>query len=331
MASSPVSGFNAPSRESKAHGTSAENRTVPTAGTSDDESARPVSEAEIAELTHLLQNRRVLVLAGAGISTESGIPDYRGPSSSKRPRRPMQYREFVGSPEARARYWARSTIGWPSVRNAEPNEGHRAIARLERHGRVRGLITQNVDRLHQRAGSRNVIELHGALAEVRCLSCGRLSSRDLLQQKLLEMNPGWESRVGEIAPDGDVDLPEHFTRSFRVPVCEVCSGVLKPHVVYFGENVPKQRVEAAWEMLHAAEVLLVVGSSLTVFSGYRFVDRARREGKPVAIVNRGETRGDKDATIRLDGRLGDILPRLERALSDKDRAARGNWTPNGNR
>jgi NAD-dependent SIR2 family protein deacetylase len=300
-------------REASA-GAHAGNRNLATEGTQLDESAEPVPEEQIQALAETLEGQRVLALTGAGISTESGIPDYRGPSSRRRPRRPMQYREFVGSAEARARYWARSSIGWPSVRQSKPNEGHRVLARLERTGLVRGVITQNVDRLHQAAGSRNVIELHGALAEVRCLSCGRLSSRDLLQEKLMELNPGWEARAGQIAPDGDVDLPDELTRGFRVPVCERCGGVLKPHVVYFGENVPKERVEAAWRMFESADVLFVIGSSLTVFSGYRFVDRARKAGKPVAIANNGETRGDKDATVRLDGRLGDILPRLEQRL-----------------
>jgi NAD-dependent deacetylase sirtuin 4 len=262
-----------------------------------------------------MRGRRTLVLSGAGISTESGIPDYRGPQGTLRARQPMQYREFVGSEDARRRYWARSSIGWARLADARPNEAHRAIARLERAGFILGVITQNVDGLHQAAGSVRVLELHGSLAEVRCMACGRAEPRTDFQARLFSANPGWESPAAVTAPDGDVDLVPELAAEFSMPRCLYCQGVLKPDVVFFGESVPTARVEAAWAMAAEAEVLLVVGSSLAVFSGFRFVDRAFREGKPVAIVNRGETRGDGMATIRIDGRLGEVLPRLAVALS----------------
>ncbi len=271
-------------------------------------------ESTVQDLAHLMRGRRTLVLSGAGISTESGIPDYRGPNGSLRTRHPMQYHEFVGSAEARRRYWARSAIGWAQVGKALPNRGHAAIARLEQLGVVTGVITQNVDGLHQAAGSRRVLELHGSLAEVRCLSCGFLEMRDHLQGRLLEENPGWASSPVEAAPDGDAEIPLETVASFSIPSCLRCGGVLKPDVVFFGESVPRPRVEAAWGMLAEAGLLLVVGSSLAIFSGLRFVRQAARENKPVAIVNQGDTRGDEVAAVRIGGRLGDVLPSLLDAL-----------------
>lgn len=270
-------------------------------------------------LAELLRERPALVLSGAGVSTESGIPDYRGPDSP--PRDPMRYQEFVGSAEARRRYWARSYLGWPLARRARPNGGHEALARLERRGAVTGVITQNVDGLHQDAGSRTVLELHGNLAVVRCLDCGRREGRAELQERLREANPAFDARVTEVAPDGDVEIPDAWTRDFEVRACRSCGGVLKPDVVFFGENVPRERVERAYGMLDAAGALLVVGSSLTVFSGYRFVRRAAQEGQPVAILNDGPTRGDVEATLRLGGRLGELLPALDAALDDAPSAA----------
>ncbi len=252
----------------------------------------------------------MLVLSGAGISTESGIPDYRGPESSKKPRNPMRYQQFVGSAEARQRYWARSFRGWQRVYKAKPNEGHKALAQLEKERGFTGLITQNVDGLHQAAGSRNVLELHGSLAAVRCLSCRAASSRRKLQARMNLMNPALQEVATTIAPDGDAEISEEAIRRFSVPECVRCGGVLKPDVVFFGENVPKERVLKAWNMYDQAEVLLVVGSSLTVFSGYRFVARAAKEGKPVVIINAGPTRGDKDACLCVDAKLGEVLPGL---------------------
>lgn len=261
----------------------------------------------------LLRERRTLVLSGAGVSTDSGIPDYRGPLS--RPRAPMRYQEFLRDPEARRRYWARSSVGWPVTARARPNDGHRALARLERRGHLTGVLTQNVDGLHQQGGSRHVLELHGSLASVICLDCGARSARADLQARMRAANPDFHAQADDVAPDGDVEIPDAWTRGFVVPACRACGGVLKPDVVFFGENVPRDRVERAWERVDRAEALLVVGSSLTVFSGYRFVRRAREHGKPVAIVNDGPTRGDPDATLRLHARLGEVLPELADRLS----------------
>lgn len=267
-------------------------------------------------LVTLLRGKRFVALTGAGCSTESGIPDYRSPQSLQKPRKPIQYADFIGRPEARLRYWARSTIGWPKIREARPNPAHKALASLEQRGLLQGVITQNVDRLHQAAGSQRVLELHGALAEVRCLSCGALSPREELQARLLDLNPAWLERCRKAieAPDGDAELSPEETLGFRVPGCRSCCGLLKPNVVFFGENVPPQTVEAAWSLLEEAEALLVLGSSLAVFSGYRFVRGAVQKGLPVAICNLGPTRGDDHAKVKLEARLGRALPALAEAL-----------------
>ena len=261
----------------------------------------------------------MFILGGAGVSTESGIPDYRGPESSKTPRNPMRFQQFVGSEAAQRRYWARSFVGWQRVAKARPNAAHRALAGLETTGRVTGLVTQNVDGLHQAAGSKRVLELHGSLAAVRCLACGAVSSRRQLQEKLLELNPqvlGVATRAPlELAPDGDAELREEFGATFRVPPCRLCGGVLKPDVVFFGENVPKRRVLRAYELLAEADALVAVGTSLTVFSGYRFVVQAVKDAKPVVIINDGDTRGDGDAALKLGGRLGTVLPALTDLLA----------------
>ncbi len=266
-------------------------------------------------VSSLLRGRRLVALTGAGISTESGIPDYRGPGTRARARNPIQYREFVRDPAARRRYWARSLVGWPRIDGARPNPAHQAMARLERGGALACVITQNVDRLHQRAGSEQVIELHGALAEVVCLACRAIEPRAELQGRLLSLNPGFAERPTELAPDGDAELPADRIDGFRVATCRTCGGDLKPNVVFFGESVPRPTVEAAYASVDAAEALLVVGSSLTVFSGYRFVRRAAERGIPIAIVNLGPTRGDDHATARVDARAGDALPALARALA----------------
>ena len=273
----------------------------------------------LEQLTHFLASQRTLVLSGAGISTESGIPDYRSPERLKRPRSPMRFQEFVKSPAARQRYWARSVVGWPRVEKAQPNDGHKALVGLKS---ITGILTQNVDGLHQKAGSLEVLELHGRLRSVICLNCSHSEKRERLQRRMLHQNPDFEHfiHIGQalpvgIAPDGDADLPQDLIDDFQIPECLRCGGVLKPDVVFFGENVPKARVERAWQMLNEAEALLVVGSSLTVFSGYRFVAKAKQEGKPVAIINRGETRGDKDAELKLDAPLGATLSALARTLS----------------
>lgn len=272
------------------------------------------STADLGPLLDLLRGRRLAVLTGAGCSTESGIPDYRGPETARRARNPVQFKAFVSDPEARRRYWARSVVGWPRFRAARPNLGHAALAALERAGAALGLITQNVDRLHHAAGSRRVVELHGALHEARCLTCGARERRDDVQARLLEANPGYDVRAAELAPDGDAELPQALIDGFQVVGCLACGGDLKPDVVFFGEVVPRAVREAGQALLREAEALLVVGSSLTVFSGYRFVREARELGRPVAIVNLGPTRGDGDAQLRVDGRAGEVLPRLVEAL-----------------
>ncbi len=250
-----------------------------------------------------------MVLSGAGISTESGIPDYRSPS--RKPRRPpIRYQEFVGNDHVRRRYWARSTVGWQRVARAKPNRGHKALAKLEADGLVSAVVTQNVDGLHQQAGSTRVLDLHGQLAWVRCLRCFDSVRREVLQRRLLEANPALRSADARFAPDGDADVAQHHLERMTVPDCRRCGGVLKPDVVFFGENVPKDRVAEAWRHFESADALLVVGSSLTVFSGYRFVLRASQTGMPVGIVNDGPTRGDEAAAVRVHGRLGAVLPAL---------------------
>ena len=267
------------------------------------------------DLVRLLAGRRVCVLSGAGLSTDSGIPDYRGPLTRAKARNPIQHRAFVTDPATRARYWARSVLGWPRFRAFAPNGAHRACTTLERAGHLTGILTQNVDRLHRKADSRDVIELHGALHEARCLGCGATEDRDALQQRLLALNPEADRLAHTLAPDGDADLDPAAVAGFVVAGCLACGGVLKPDVVFFGDNVPKPRVEEAFARLDAADALLVVGSSLMVFSGYRFVLRAAARGIPVAIVNLGESRGDEHAAVRVDAPVGEVLPRLAAALA----------------
>ena len=277
--------------------------------------APPASEQDLERLAALLESRRVAVLTGAGCSTESGIPDYRGPETRRRARNPVRFDAFVHDARARRRYWARAVVGWGRFASTVPNAAHLAIAAMEEAGVVRGLVTQNVDRLHHAAGSREVVELHGALAEVRCMECGAIEERDHLQRRLLTHNPDWASLHTEMAPDGDAELPLALVDRFEVVDCERCGGFLKPNVVFFGESVPRETVERAYRIVDDADVLLVVGSSLAVFSGYRFVKRASSAGHPVALVNLGECRGDAHAVVALQARAGDVLPRLAARLS----------------
>ena len=261
-------------------------------------------------LADLVGGGGVVVLSGAGLSTESGIPDYRGPSGAARRGTPMTFQVFTGSHDARRRYWARSHLGWRVIARARPNDGHRAVAALEDEGLLLGTITQNVDGLHTAAGLRSVVELHGNLDRVVCLHCGDVSSREHLDDRLREANPSWQARVLAVNPDGDVELPDEALDSFVVVDCALCGGVLKPDVVFFGETVPADRVQACFAMVERASALVVLGSSLTVMSGYRFVLRAAKLGVPVAIVNQGVTRGDAKADVRVDAPLGAVLPAL---------------------
>ena len=262
-------------------------------------------------IRNLLAGKRIALLTGAGLSTDSGIPDYRGPDSA--PRSPMTYQEFVGDPANRQRYWARNHIGWSHLRHADPNAGHRAAAELERRGLLSCLITQNVDRLHEEAGSLNVVDLHGRFDQVACLDCRRTYSRRLLAGMLEELNPGFlehasASGLVEMAPDADSTVEDQtLIGSFVVAVCPACGGTLKPDFVYFGENVPKDRVARSYAMVDDAGGLLVAGSSLTVMSGLRFVRHAANDGKPVVIINRGTTRGDDRAAIKLHAGVSESL------------------------
>jgi NAD-dependent SIR2 family protein deacetylase len=275
-----------------------------------------VKSSESPELVALLAGRRVAVLTGAGISTDSGIPDYRGPDSP--PSNPMTIRQFTSDPVFRQRYWARNHVGWRHMDDTRPNAGHRALAALERAGVVTGVITQNVDLLHTKAGSRNVVNLHGTYAQVICLSCRYGMSRAALAERLETLNRGFIERaeaIGGLAVAPDADAVVADTASFRYLDCPRCGGMLKPDIVYFGENVPKDVVARAYSLVDQAEALLVAGSSLTVFSGYRFVRHAAALGMPIAIVNRGRTRGDNLATVKVDGGCSELLVLLASELA----------------
>ncbi|MGB6575404.1 MAG: Sir2 family NAD-dependent protein deacetylase [Trebonia sp.] len=295
------------------------------------ETAEPGSQPRtFGMMVELFRGGDVVVLSGAGLSTESGIPDYRGPSGLARRGQPMTYQAFTGSAAARQRYWARSHLGWRHIAGAAPNAGHLAVAELERHGLLRGIITQNVDGLHQAAGGRAVTELHGSLHRVVCLSCWRRTPRPALDERLRAANPAWPTRGGNggagsppiggdlpaadaaVNPDGDVALEE--TGGFAVVDCEQCGGVLKPDVVFFGENVPKPRVASCYDLVAGAAALVVLGSSLTVMSGFRYVRHAASLGIPVVIVNQGETRGDVLAAATIAAPLGVTLAAVAREL-----------------
>lgn len=278
--------------------------------------ARASHDAGIGDLVGFVAAApRLLVLTGAGVSTDSGIPDYRGRDGRWKHRRPVMYQDFLGCEDVRRRYWGRSVIGWRRVARSRPSAAHDALAALEARGRVHYLITQNVDGLHQRAGSRGVIDLHGRLDGVECLGCGARSGRAAFQSRLEAMNPGWDPAGDTARPDGDVELTDADYRRFEVPGCARCGGVLKPSVVFFGENVPRPRVARATERLDEADALLVVGSSLMVFSGYRFVRAARHAGKPVAVVNLGRTRADDEVDLRIEASCSRALGALVDTLA----------------
>jgi NAD-dependent SIR2 family protein deacetylase len=270
----------------------------------------------LTEVVAAVADGGVVVLSGAGISTESGIPDYRGAEGSLRRHTPMTYQDFVRSADGRQRYWARSHLGWRTIARAAPNAGHHAVARLRAHGYFSGVITQNVDGLHQAAGTPDVVELHGSLDRVICLGCGQTSTREALDRRLRSANAAFDGAATRINPDGDVELAEDVVRGFRLVGCADCAGgVLKPDVVFFGENVPPPRVQECYRLVDEASALLVLGSSLTVMSGLRFVRHAAKTGKPVFIVNQGQTRGDAHARIRVDRPLGEALTELSASLA----------------
>ena len=279
-------------------------------------SAQPDQLSEFDRLRDLLAGGGVVVLSGAGLSTESGIPDYRGPTGLARGVTPMTYQVFIRDADARRRYWARSHVGWRQIGAAAPNAGHRAVVGLQALDLLSGVVTQNVDRLHQAAGAQDVVELHGSLHRVVCLDCGARTPRAHLDDRLRAANAGWLVGTGVPRPDGDAELTDAEVERFVVAPCLACGGVLKPDVVFFGESVPADRVERCFALVAGARALLVLGSSLTVMSGLRFVLRAAKLGLPVAVVNDGPTRGDAHASIRLHDRLGAVLPELLNRLGD---------------
>ena len=268
------------------------------------------------------RHRSLFILTGAGCSTGSGIADYRDLNGAWKRSQPVTFQAFMGKDETRRRYWARSLLGWRRLRRAAPNDTHRALARLEASGRSELLVTQNVDRLHQAAGSRDVIDLHGRIDIVRCMGCERRTPRDAMQDELAELNPDWLGLSAQGAPDGDADLDGVDFSSFSVPSCSRCGGVLKPDVVFFGENVPRERVETASRHLVQADAVLIVGSSLMVYSGFRFVETAARAGKPIAAVNLDRTRADGLLSLKVEQPCEAALSFLLRPLTAPDRACR---------
>jgi NAD-dependent SIR2 family protein deacetylase len=275
----------------------------------------PRTDRDLHALIRLVRaSRRIVALTGAGCSTGSGIPDYRDETGEWKRKPPLRFQHFIASAENRKRYWARSMVGWGLVEAARPNAAHAALATIEMSGRLRYLVTQNVDGLHQKAGSERVNDLHGRVDRVCCLGCDARLSRVSFQERLVLMNPQWRSRTAGFAPDGDADLEGVAFESFRVPECTRCSGVLKPDVVFFGESVPRPRVEEAMANVDAADLLLVVGSSLMVWSGYRFVKRAVERGVPVAAVNFGRTRADAEIRVKVRGDCAAVLDAVVRAV-----------------
>jgi NAD-dependent SIR2 family protein deacetylase len=267
------------------------------------------SNIGVRELKARLASGGVFVLSGAGVSTASGIPAYRDELGAWKSQPPIQYRDFVGSEAVRRRYWARSLVGYPVMAQATPNAAHHALAELEAKGALSLLVTQNVDGLHRRAGSEHVVDLHGRLDQVRCLGCEALTSREALQSELLARNPAFAhaSPRATVKPDGDAELTEFDYARFELVPCATCGGMLKPHVVFFGESVPKERVRLAMLALESSRLLLIVGSSLMVFSGYRFARAAARLGVPIAIVNRGITRADELSALKIQGDIPSVL------------------------
>ncbi|MFA7323734.1 MAG: NAD-dependent protein deacetylase [Candidatus Nanopelagicales bacterium] len=269
----------------------------------------------VQSLASLVASGDVAILSGAGLSTESGIPDYRGPLGLARRGTPMTFQAFISGPEPQRRYWARSHAGWTRMSSAKPNLGHRAVTELEQQGLLAGVITQNVDGLHSAAGTRNVIDLHGRLDRISCLGCHERTTRESLNARLHAANPDWLAVAVAVNADGDVELSDTAVDGFSVVDCLRCGGVLKPDVVYFGERVPSDRVDASFAVIDRAAALMVLGSSLTVYSGRRFVVRAAERGIPIAIVNDGFTRCDDLAAIKLSLPLGEVLAELVKSTA----------------
>jgi NAD-dependent SIR2 family protein deacetylase len=268
-------------------------------------------EAQLADLTAFVRaHSPLLVLTGAGLSTASGIPAYRDERGEWRSRRRILHNDFMTRHAVRQRYWARSMAGFPLMRDAQPNAGHRALAALEAAGFIKLIVTQNVDRLQQRAGGKQVVDLHGRIDQIICTGCRARSRRDDFQRTLLAANPGLAREAAQQAPDGDADLSDIRIGDVVVPACDDCAGILKPNVVFYGGGVPKDRVDMAMAALQEASAVLVAGSSLQVFSGYRFCREAKRLGKPVAAINRGTCRGDPDFDLKLWADVNDVLPSL---------------------
>ncbi|MGI9292449.1 MAG: NAD-dependent protein deacetylase [Pseudomonadales bacterium] len=267
--------------------------------------------ASVAELSVFAQqNPRLWVLTGAGVSTDSGIPAYRDRRGRWLRSDPIQHQDFIHNHSARQRYWARGLLGWQYVQQAQPNAAHNALAKMEKAGRITQLVTQNVDGLHQAAGNQAVIDLHGRLQRVICLQCNATSARAAMQHRLVAANPQLGNSVSSIRPDGDAEVDALDLSQVTVPNCQTCDGILKPDVVFFGASVPKPRVRQALDSLTAADALLVVGSSLQVFSGYRFCKAAQQLGKPIAIINQGVTRADAIATLKIEQNCGAALTEL---------------------
>jgi NAD-dependent SIR2 family protein deacetylase len=271
-------------------------------------SAMTKPSSDLSKLQDFLaRHPRLVLLTGAGVSAGSGIPTYRDGEGKWKQSDPIQHRDFIEQSAARKRYWARSMVGWPKVSMATPNKAHLALAKLEASGHVELLITQNVDCLHQRAGSQNVVDLHGRLNEVKCLDCSAVYERDLIQIQLQRNNPALFTLTAEILPDGDADLADHHIDNVKVPICERCSGTLMPNVVFFGGTVPKARVKQCMDSVERADALVSIGSSLQVFSGYRFCRKAHELGKPVVLINPGITRADPIASLKLTSPCAPLL------------------------
>ncbi|XP_038648542.1 NAD-dependent protein lipoamidase sirtuin-4, mitochondrial isoform X2 [Scyliorhinus canicula] len=275
-------------------------------------SSRPLDSIELEELKDfVLRSKKLFVLTGAGVSTESGIPDYRSEGVGLYARtaiRPIQHSEFIRSAKGRQRYWARNYVGWPLFCCHQPNVAHDVLSKWENLGKLHWLVTQNVDALHSKAGSQHLTELHGCTHRVICLRCGDVTSRSYLQDKFTALNPGWAEAAHGIAPDGDVFLTDEQVKYFSIPSCESCGGTLKPDVTFFGDIVNKEKVNFVYERVAESDAVLVAGSSLQVYSGYRFIIAAYEKKIPIALLNIGDTRADRLATLKINARCGEVLP-----------------------